>query len=98
MKHDEGAVRVEIDRDQLEVLLHYARIGDKAGSMRSWRTKFRRQYVCAGDEREPDCFRARRSTQPRTLSGTPRPGTSSRTCNEPVVQCWRLLSSFFPTS
>lgn len=71
MKHDGGEVRVEIDRDQLEVLLHYARIGDKAGSMRSWRTKFRRQYVCAGDEREPDCFSCQAFDAAEALVGDP---------------------------
>lgn len=56
MEHEEVAERVEIDPAHLEVLLHYARIGEVARSRRSWRHGLRRQACCSGSHREPDCI------------------------------------------
>jgi hypothetical protein len=52
---DDDAALVELDRDHLDMLLYFARIGEKASSSRSWRRWFRRGPCCSGDEREPDC-------------------------------------------
>lgn len=51
----DGDARVEITKGELEILLHFARIGDRAASQRTWRNWFRHQSVCSGEEREPDC-------------------------------------------
>ena len=52
---DDGVALVQLDRDHVEMLLYFSRIGEKASSNRSWRYGFRRQACCSGDEREPDC-------------------------------------------
>lgn len=46
---------VEIDKDDLELLLWFAKAGDVAKSGRTWRTGFRKHAVCSGDEREDAC-------------------------------------------
>lgn len=48
--------KVEMDRDDLEILLWFARYGDVELSKRSWRNWFRKRPVCSGDEREEHCF------------------------------------------
>ncbi|MGN6250265.1 MAG: hypothetical protein ACTHNS_00460 [Marmoricola sp.] len=52
---DDGVALVQLDRDHAELLLYFARIGEKASSRRSWRHGFRRQACCSGREREPEC-------------------------------------------
>lgn len=69
MAGNDTAVRVEIDRDDLEIRLYFARIGDKAASMRSWRNWFRRQSICASDERKPDCFSCQAFTRVEAMIG-----------------------------
>lgn len=69
MEHDEARVSVEIDRDSLEMLLHFARIGDAASSTRSFRTKFRKGPVCSGDRREPDCAQCQAFTVAEAVLG-----------------------------
>lgn len=48
--------KIEIDRDDLEILLWFAKAGDVAKSQRSWRNWFRKHPVCSGDQREGHCF------------------------------------------
>jgi hypothetical protein len=54
-------VQLDRDRDHVEMLLYFARIGEKATSSRSWRHGFRRQACCSGHEREPDCVSCQHS-------------------------------------
>lgn len=46
---------VTIDREDLEILLHFARMGDAKGSQRLLCNGFRHVSVCSGEHQEPSC-------------------------------------------